>query len=141
MRRVAVTGFGVVSPIGVGKRAYWDALRAGRGGVGPITRFDCRTFDVRLGGEARDELSLPEQVARVARKDPKVGFAYAAFAEAVADLPAASGIALSPSFSRLNRPPSLSALFAVAFMTAVAFLSSPTMTTPTSASASSLANG
>ena len=39
-RRVAVTGVGLVSPLGVGNRENWDALIAGRCGIGPITRFD-----------------------------------------------------------------------------------------------------
>ena len=41
MNRVAVTGFGVVSPIGIGQAAFWRSLRNGRSGVGRITRFDC----------------------------------------------------------------------------------------------------
>lgn len=84
MRRVAVTGFGVVSPIGVGRRAFWDSLRRGASGIGRITRFDCDTFDVRLAGEVKEKLDLPEEVSRVAADDPKVGFAFAACAEALA---------------------------------------------------------
>ena len=36
MRRVAITGFGVVSPVGVGRTAFWDSLEAGRSGIGRI---------------------------------------------------------------------------------------------------------
>jgi len=84
MRRVAITGFGVVSPVGVGREAFWDALRNGRSGIGRISRFDCTTFAVQLAGEVKGELALPSEVADVAADDPKVGFAFAAAREALA---------------------------------------------------------
>ena len=40
MRRVVVTGLGVVSPLGNGTKANWDALSNGRSGIGKITRFE-----------------------------------------------------------------------------------------------------
>jgi 3-oxoacyl-[acyl-carrier-protein] synthase II len=83
MRRVAVTGFGVISPAGCGREAYWSALAEGQSGIGPITRFDCSTFDVRLAGEVKEPIELPEPVAQVAAEDPKVGFAFAAAREAL----------------------------------------------------------
>lgn len=83
MRWVAVTGFGVVSPVGVGRDAFWGALRTGRSGIAGITRFDCSTFCVQLAGEVKEDLDLPERVAEVAAEDPKIGFAYAACAEAL----------------------------------------------------------
>jgi 3-oxoacyl-[acyl-carrier-protein] synthase II len=39
-RRVAITGLGAVTPIGIGVKAFWHGLREGALGVGPITRFD-----------------------------------------------------------------------------------------------------
>ncbi|HEV8232568.1 MAG TPA: beta-ketoacyl synthase N-terminal-like domain-containing protein, partial [Thermoanaerobaculia bacterium] len=39
-RRVAVTGVGLVSPLGIGNDENWNALVEGKSGVGPITRFD-----------------------------------------------------------------------------------------------------
>lgn len=83
MRRVVVTGFGVISPTGCGREACWSALAEGRSGIGPITRFDCSTFDVRLAGEVKVPLDLPEPVAGIAAEDPKVGFAFAAVREAL----------------------------------------------------------
>ena len=38
--RVAITGLGVLSAIGSGKEAFWEALRAGRNGIRQVTRFD-----------------------------------------------------------------------------------------------------
>ena len=52
--RVAITGAGVITPIGVGYEAFRDALRAGRSGVQPITSFDCTGFDTRIAAEVRD---------------------------------------------------------------------------------------
>jgi 3-oxoacyl-[acyl-carrier-protein] synthase II len=53
-RRVAVTGIGVLSSIGIGKDTFWESLRAGRSGIDQITLFDARTFPVRIGGEVQD---------------------------------------------------------------------------------------
>ena len=52
-RRVAVTGLGLVSPLGIGNRENWDALTAGRCGLGPITRFDASRFSARIAGEVK----------------------------------------------------------------------------------------
>jgi 3-oxoacyl-[acyl-carrier-protein] synthase II len=52
-RRVVVTGVGLVSPLGVGTRATWDALLAGQSGVGPITHFDASAFPSRIAGEVK----------------------------------------------------------------------------------------
>jgi 3-oxoacyl-[acyl-carrier-protein] synthase II len=53
-RRVAVTGLGIVAPVGVGVPAAWEAILAARSGIGPITRFDASGFPVRIAGEVRD---------------------------------------------------------------------------------------
>jgi 3-oxoacyl-[acyl-carrier-protein] synthase II len=52
--RVAITGAGVVTPVGFGYDAFRDALREGRSGVGPITSFDCTGLDTRIAAEVRD---------------------------------------------------------------------------------------
>jgi 3-oxoacyl-[acyl-carrier-protein] synthase II len=53
-RRVVVTGVGLVSPLGIGTGANWDALCAGQSGIGPITRFDPTQFSARIAGEVKD---------------------------------------------------------------------------------------
>jgi 3-oxoacyl-[acyl-carrier-protein] synthase II len=52
-RRVAVTGLGLVSPLGIGNSENWTALIAGKSGVGPITRFDASRFGSRIAGEVK----------------------------------------------------------------------------------------
>jgi 3-oxoacyl-[acyl-carrier-protein] synthase II len=52
-RRVVVTGVGLVSPLGIGTEANWEALCAGRSGIGPITRFDATQFSARIAGEVK----------------------------------------------------------------------------------------
>jgi 3-oxoacyl-[acyl-carrier-protein] synthase II len=50
---VAVTGVGLVSPLAIGNAENWDALLAGKSGVGPITRFDASRFACRIAGEVK----------------------------------------------------------------------------------------
>jgi 3-oxoacyl-[acyl-carrier-protein] synthase II len=53
-RKVVVTGIGPVTPVGVGRADFWDALVAGRSGIGEVTLFDTTDFPVRIGGEVKD---------------------------------------------------------------------------------------
>src|SRR5437762_5992007 len=53
-RRVAVTGLGLVSPLAVGNAQNWEALLAGKNGVGPITRFDASPFTCRIAAEVKN---------------------------------------------------------------------------------------
>jgi 3-oxoacyl-[acyl-carrier-protein] synthase II len=50
-RRVVVSGIGVITAIGEGRDLFWTALREGRCGVSPVTRFDTRLYDVHNGAE------------------------------------------------------------------------------------------
>lgn len=53
-RAAYVTGVGIVSPIGVGRKAFWSSLLANESGVGPITLFDPDGFEVRIAAECTD---------------------------------------------------------------------------------------
>jgi 3-oxoacyl-[acyl-carrier-protein] synthase II len=52
-RRVVVTGIGLVSSVGIGTAANWDALLAGLSGIGRITRFDTANFSTQIAGEVK----------------------------------------------------------------------------------------
>ncbi len=88
-RRVAITGIGAVSALGVGMDALWAGMVEGRSGLGPIERFDPSGFASRLGGEVRG-FTARDHVPKTYRKAVKVmardiELAVAAAAEAVAD--------------------------------------------------------
>lgn len=66
-RRVVVTGIGAVTPIGIGKEAFWNALRVGTVGIDTITKFDPTDFVTKIAGEIKDfdpELYMPKKEAK-----------------------------------------------------------------------------
>jgi 3-oxoacyl-[acyl-carrier-protein] synthase II len=86
LRRVAVTGVGLVSPLGVGTAETWDALRAGKSGIGPITRFDTAEYPSRIAGEVRgfDPLDYLDK-KEVKKSDTFIHYALAATRFALTD--------------------------------------------------------
>jgi 3-oxoacyl-[acyl-carrier-protein] synthase II len=78
-RRVVVTGVGLVSPVGMGTQANWDALCAGTSGIAPITRFDASAFSTRFAGEVKnfDPLQFIEK-KELKKMDIFIQFAVAA---------------------------------------------------------------
>jgi 3-oxoacyl-[acyl-carrier-protein] synthase II len=54
MRRVVVTGVGVVSALGTGLEKNWEALTKGQSGIAPITRFDASQLPTQIAGEVKD---------------------------------------------------------------------------------------
>ena len=92
--RVAITGIGVVSPVGSGRERFWQALLAGRSGVRAISLFDVSEFPVRIGGQV-DDLDT-DAIARIfgpqmRERDRKVPLGLAAAAEAITDSGLANG--------------------------------------------------
>ena len=85
-RRVVVTGLGLISPVGNDVATGWANLVAGRGGIGPITRFDAGTFPCRIAGEVRGFDVSAWMPAKEARHfDTFIHSGIAASAQAVAD--------------------------------------------------------
>src|SRR3954447_11739478 len=62
-RRVVVTGTGIISALGTGTEKNWQALLAGKSGVGPITRFDASKLDARIAAEVKD-FNVEEHIER-----------------------------------------------------------------------------
>ena len=54
MRRVVITGMGCVTPIGNDVPTFWESLKNGKCGIGPITRFDTEAYKVKVAGEVKD---------------------------------------------------------------------------------------
>ena len=85
-RRVVVTGLGIVSPVGLGQAAAWDAIASGRSGIGPITRFDASAFATRIAGEVRGFDPAQYMSGKEARRyDTFIHYGIAAAKEALAD--------------------------------------------------------
>lgn len=86
MKRVVISGFGVVSPNGIGKAEFCEAVLAGKSGVRRVTRFDPRELPVQIAGEVPnfDELSWYDPMERknVSRSVP---MAICAATEALTD--------------------------------------------------------
>jgi 3-oxoacyl-[acyl-carrier-protein] synthase II len=85
-RRVVVTGLGAVTPLGNDVAATWEAMLAGRSGIGRISGFDPANVDSKVAGEIRGfdaEAVMPKKEVR--RNDRYVHFAWAATAEALRD--------------------------------------------------------
>ena len=85
-RKVVITGFGCVTPIGIGRAAFWESLKSGKSGIRRIESFDPSAFNVQIAGEIPDfdwaaELN-PKDRQHVPRTVP---LALAAAREAVAD--------------------------------------------------------
>jgi 3-oxoacyl-[acyl-carrier-protein] synthase II len=83
---VVVTGVGLVSPLAIGTQANWDALLAGKSGIGPITRFDASQYSARIAGEVKnfDPLQFVDK-KDVKKMDVFIQFALAASQFAVDD--------------------------------------------------------
>jgi 3-oxoacyl-[acyl-carrier-protein] synthase II len=86
LQRVVITGLGTVNPLAGDVHGFWDGLRNGRSGIGPIERFDVSEFKVRFGGEVKGfdpESVLEAKTAR--RMDRFSQFAVVAANQAIKD--------------------------------------------------------
>ena len=86
MRRVVVTGLGAVTPLGIGVGPTWEAILAGRSGVGRITKFDSSDFPTTIAAEVRG--FVPEDFIdrkEIKRMDPFIHLAMASTHFAMTD--------------------------------------------------------
>ncbi|OPJ56935.1 beta-ketoacyl-ACP synthase II [Alkalithermobacter paradoxus] len=85
-RRVVVTGLGCVTPIGIGKDAYWNSLKNGICGIDKLTRFDASEYTTQIAAEVKDfapEDYMDKKEAK--RMDRFTQYAVAASKMAVSD--------------------------------------------------------
>jgi 3-oxoacyl-[acyl-carrier-protein] synthase II len=96
-RRVVVTGIGLVSSLGIGTEANWQAIRAGQSGIGAITKFDASQFATRIAGEVKnfDPLAFIEK-KDVKKMDIFIQYAIAAAQFAMDD----SKLEVTPEMAR-----------------------------------------
>ena len=92
-RRVAVTGVGLISPVGLTAKENWASLTAGVSGIGMITRFDATDYACRIAGEVKgfDPGAFLEK-KEIKKFDTFIHFAVAAAKEAMTD----SGLVVTP---------------------------------------------
>ncbi|NLO89583.1 MAG: beta-ketoacyl-ACP synthase II [Clostridia bacterium] len=84
--RVVITGIGIISPVGIGKNKFWEALVEGKSGITKITRFDVRDYPTKIAGEVKDFSPFDYIDKKEARRmDRFAQFAVAAGKMAVED--------------------------------------------------------
>lgn len=83
-RRVVVTGLGAITPIGNNVEAFWDGIKEGKVGIGPITRFDTSDYKVKLAAEVKEFVAKDYMDFKAARRMELFSqYAVAAALEAV----------------------------------------------------------
>ena len=83
-RRVVVTGLGAVTPIGNDVESFWNGVKEGKVGIGPITRFDSTGYKATLAAELKDFVAKDRMDQRTARRmEPFSQYAVAAALEAM----------------------------------------------------------
>jgi len=85
-KRIVVTGVGPITPIGIGKDAFWEALLAGKNGIERITRFDATRYAAQIAGEVKD-FSIDGYIDKkeAKRMDRYAQFAVVSAGMAIAD--------------------------------------------------------
>ncbi len=97
-RRVVVTGVGLLTPLGIGTEASWEALKAGKSGVGPITQFDPSAFACRIAGQVKDF----DPANYIEKKEIKKMGRFIQFAIAATDFAMAdSGLKVTPEIAEM----------------------------------------
>lgn len=85
-KRVVITGMGAITPVGNSVTEFWDSIRAGRVGIGPITKFDTSEYKVKIAAEVKDFQAKDHMDFKAAKRmEPFSQYAVAAAKEAFAD--------------------------------------------------------
>ena len=85
-RRVVVTGLGAVTPLGNTGPEFWAGIRAGKVGIGPITKFDTTDYKVKIAAEVKNFVAKERMDFKQAKRmEPFSQYAVAAAKEAFAD--------------------------------------------------------
>ena len=85
-RRVVVTGLGAVTPIGNTVEEFWNGIREGKVGIGPITKFDASDFKVQIAAEVKGFVAKERMDFKAAKRmEPFSQYAVAAAKEAFED--------------------------------------------------------
>lgn len=85
-RRVAITGLGIISPLGITRESTWTAAKEGKSGVGRITRFDASAFPTHIAAEVKGFSADPFiEVKDQKKQDLFSHYAIAATHEALED--------------------------------------------------------
>jgi 3-oxoacyl-[acyl-carrier-protein] synthase II len=85
-RRVVITGLGLITPLAIGTEPTWEALCAGKSGVGEITRFDTSQYETKIAAEVKGFNPLDYMTKKEAnRSEPFIAYAVAATRQAVDD--------------------------------------------------------
>ena len=84
MERVVITGMGAITPLGNDVDSFWQALKQGKCGIGPITRFDVSDYKVKLAAQVKDfDVTQYVDKREARRMDVNCHFALAAAQQAV----------------------------------------------------------
>lgn len=85
-KRVVVTGMGAITPIGNSVEEFWEGLKEGKLGIGPITKFDTADYKVKIAAEVKDFDAKQYMDPKTARRmSPFSQYAVAATKEALED--------------------------------------------------------
>ena len=86
MKRVVVTGIGMVTPLGIGTKINWEALSNGESGIGPVSQFDPKDCRTKIAGEVKGFEATDFMDKKTARRSTRfIHFAVAASRMALED--------------------------------------------------------
>ena len=84
MKKIVITGIGMVTPVGNGKDASWSAIKAGTCGIGRITKFDASRCTCQVAGELKDFDAYLAETGYVDRKAARHMDAFSIYGVAAA---------------------------------------------------------